>query len=204
MATLVTDPDLEKRLQTERAVAGADRYDEVWEGIYMMAPMPDDEHQQIVNRLAAIFQDIIDWPGLGDVRPGVNVSDREKGWQHNYRVPDVAVFLKGGPGENRGAFWHGGPDFAVEIVSRADQSREKRPFYAKVGVRELLVIDRNPWQLELYRLQDGDLVEAGTAEPQRPRWLDSAVLPFRFRLVSGSPRPQIEVEHVESAKTWLV
>ena len=76
MTTIITDRELEQRLRLEREASGADRYDEVWEGAYMMAPMPNDEHQQIVNRLASIFQDTIDWPGLGDVRPGINVSDR--------------------------------------------------------------------------------------------------------------------------------
>ncbi len=118
MATLVTDPDLEQRLRTQRAATGADRYDEVWDGAYMMVPMPNDEHQNVVTRLSAIFQQLIDWPGLGEVRAGVNVSDRREDWQHNYRVPDVAVFLAGGHAENCDAFWYGGPDFVVEVVSR--------------------------------------------------------------------------------------
>ena len=137
MTTLITDPDLEQRLQAERRALGADRYDEVWEGTYMMARMPNDEHQQLVNRFAAIFQDAIDWPGLGHVRPGVNVSDRIDDWQNNYRVPDVAVFLNGGHAENRGAFWYGGPDFAVEVISPDDRTLEKLPFYEMVRVREL-------------------------------------------------------------------
>ena len=116
MPTLILDALLEERLLAERAASGADRFDEVWEGIYMMAPMPNDEHQQIVNRLAAIFQEVIDWPGLGHVRPGINVSDRKENWTDNYRVPDVAVFLESGTAENCDAFWFGGPDFAVEVI----------------------------------------------------------------------------------------
>ena len=76
MATIICDAELEQRLQSERAACGADRYDEVWEGVYVMAPMPNDEHQMIVNALASILQEVIGWPGLGQVRPGVNVSDR--------------------------------------------------------------------------------------------------------------------------------
>ena len=100
MPTLIVDQHLEKRLRTERVASGADRYDEVWESIYVMNPMPNVEHQQLVNRLASIFQDVIDWPGKGDVRPGVNVSDRREDWRENYRVPDVAVFLKDGQASN--------------------------------------------------------------------------------------------------------
>ena len=49
------------------------------------------------------------------------------------------------------------------IVSRDDHSREKISFYEKVGVRELLIIDRDPWQLELFRLASGRLESAGIA-----------------------------------------
>ncbi len=81
MPTLVRDPQLEQRLRAERTAFGADRYDEVWEGIYMIAPMPNDEQQQIVNRLASIFQEVIDWPGLGHVRPVIDVRHSSgKSW----------------------------------------------------------------------------------------------------------------------------
>ena len=59
MATVILDPELAERLRAERAAWGGDRYDEVWEGTYMMAPMPNNEHQAIVNGLTAILQDII-------------------------------------------------------------------------------------------------------------------------------------------------
>jgi len=49
----------------------------------------------------------------------------------------------------------GGPDFAVEILNPGDRTPEKLPFYASVNVRELLVVDRDPWSLELFRLCDG-------------------------------------------------
>ena len=94
MATTIRDPELEKRLRSERAACGADRYDEVWEGTYMMAPMPNNEHQELVSRLTRIFDEDVGDNDLGIAFPGVNVSDRVDGWEHNYRVPEVAVFLK--------------------------------------------------------------------------------------------------------------
>jgi Uma2 family endonuclease len=204
MATLITDRELEQRLQAARHAAGADRYDEVWEGTYMMAPMPNDEHQQLVSRFAAIFQDVIDWPGLGHVRPGVNISDRIEKWQENFRVPDVAVFLNGGRAVNYGAFWYGGPDFAVEVLSPDDRTPEKLPFYAAVHVREVLVVHRQPWRLELLALRD-DRLDAleNTTEPAG-KAVVSGVLPFSFRLVAGQVRPQIEVIHLDGHRQWLV
>ena len=141
MATLMTDPDIEKLVQAKRVAAVADRYDEVGEGTYVKAPMSNDEHQLTANRFPAIFQETIDWPELGDVRPGVNVSDREQNWQANYRVPDVAVFLRGEKSQNRDAFWYGDPDSVVEVVNPDDQTQQKLAFYASVGVREVLAID---------------------------------------------------------------
>src|SRR4051812_16753222 len=155
MATLIREPALEQRVRAERKASGLDRWDEVWEGTYVMAPLPNDEHQDLQSELVTVLKLSVGWPGLGDVRGGVNVSDREIDWTQNFRCPDVVVFLKGTKAQNRDTFWLGGPDFAVEIVSPNDASRDKLAFYASVGVRELLIVDRDPWQLELFRL-DGD------------------------------------------------
>lgn len=204
MAVLVHNPNLERDLKAEREASGADRWDEVWDGVYVMPPLPNDEHQQLVIGIAAIYQDVVGWPGLGEVRAGVNVSDRKKGWKRNYRAPDVAVFLKGGRAENCGTHWCGGPDAAVEILSPRDRTRDKLPFYARIGVRELLLIDRKPWKLELYQLREGQLVLAGQATLKKPVVLSSVVLPLTFQLLPGSPRPLIEVIHRDGTKPWTM
>jgi Uma2 family endonuclease len=204
MAILVLDSGLGARLKSERQRSDADHYDEVWDGVYVMPPMPNNEHQQIVIRVASIIQDCVGWPGLGDVLAGVNLSDREDGWEHNYRVPDVAVFLRGGRARNLGTHWQGGPEFLAEILSPNDQTRDKLPFYSLLGVREALLIDRDPWVLELYQLQNGHLVEIGRASLQQPAVLASAVLPLAFELVPGQARPFIKVTHRDRAQSWLV
>lgn len=129
MPTFISDPELEAQLRAAREAMGADRYDEVWEGVYMMAPLPNDEHQDLVALLTTILVEVVRWPGLGEVRPRVNVSKRREDWQQDYRVPDVAVFLKEGHAENLGTHWLGGPDLAIEICSPEDRSREKIEFY---------------------------------------------------------------------------
>jgi Uma2 family endonuclease len=63
--------------------------------------------------------------GLGKVRPGVNISDRIVDWKHNFRVPDIVVFLNDTLAECHDTFWFGGPDFAIEIVSPDDRTRDK-------------------------------------------------------------------------------
>jgi Uma2 family endonuclease len=134
----------------------------------------------------------------------VNVSDREEDWTYNFRVPDVAVFLAGTAARNCGTHWVGGPDFVVEIASPGDDTRDKLPFYGQVGTRELLLIDRDPWGLELYRNREGTMSLVGTSRVEAGDWLPSAVLPFRFRLIADAGRPRIEVAQTEGPGSWLV
>ena len=63
MATLITDPAVEERIRAQRAKWGADRYDEVWEGTYMMTPVPNVQHQKLASRLVAILDAVIGQSG---------------------------------------------------------------------------------------------------------------------------------------------
>lgn len=183
---------------------GGDRYDEVWDGVYVMSPLANDEHQWLVGKFFRVFDEAIGDAGLGEVRPGVNVSDRVKGWRKNYRCPDVAVKLNGGLARIFKNHWVGGPDFVVEIVSTRDRTREKLDFYAAIGTREVLVIDREPWSLELYALSEGRLTSAGTFRVGSPIALASEVLPLTFRLIEAEPTPKIEVAHPETGRKWPI
>ena len=97
-----------------------------------------------MSRLTHIFECVIGDIGLGHIRPGTNISDRNEGWKQNYRGLDVAVFLNNSTAINRRTLWQGGPDLAVEIANPRDQTWEKIEFYASVGTRELIIIDRVP------------------------------------------------------------
>jgi hypothetical protein len=101
-------------------------------------------------------------------------------------------------------FWLGGPDFVVEIVSPDDASRDKLEFYSSVGVRELLLIDRNPWQLELYQLKGRTLAEVGRSTTSESTTIRSAVVPLSFKLIPGGARPSIEVTHHDGVQRWMV
>ena len=133
MDTLVLDPQQSKRLQAERQARGLDRFDEVWEGVYVMAPAPNDEHQQLATRLARPFLDVVEDPGIGVVRLGINLASDPQDWEHDYRVPDVAVFLNNTAAVCHDTFWSGPPDFLVEIISPFDKTREKLDFYSRLG-----------------------------------------------------------------------
>ncbi len=193
MAIVSLDPGELKRLIRKRRASGGDLRDEVWNGVYVMPPLADNEHQRLGLEFAIDIRNVLGPDEPIQLFAGCNISDQPKRWRRNYRCPDVAVFLPGNPAEDRGSHWFGGPDYAVEITSRFDRSREKFGFYAKVGVRELHLVDRNPWQLELHR-REGDRWElVGRARLDDALVLSSQVLPLTFRLISGPTRPKIAV-----------
>ena len=203
MTVIVCDPTAEQQIIDERKALGFDRYDEVWDGVYVVSPLPNDEHQENVGGLTTWLTVAIQYAGLGKVRPGVNVSDRVVDWEHNYRGPDVVVFTNDTQANCHGAFWHGGPDFAIEVVSQYDRSRQKFDFYAKVNTRELLIVDRYPWALELYRLNKAgtyDLVGRSTVNDSQI--LTSQVLPLSFQLQPGDERPTIAIQHTDGQQNW--
>ena len=203
MTLLVLDKSVERRLRAQRKAWGVDQHDEVWEGVYVMSPIADNEHQALVSKLTFAFEQVIGQPGLGTVLPGANVSDRVERWTKNYRTPDVVVVLNGSAAQNHGRFWTGPVDFVVEIISRGDRSRRKLPFYSRIGVRELLLVDRKPWRLTLYRHDGEKLQPVGVCESLEASPLVSEVLAFSMRLVAATERPRIELRHNTDERTWL-
>lgn len=204
MTAVILDRDLERSMIRRRRRLGIDLRDEVWDGVYVMSPAADHEHQRLSGDLYTAFKPAINDDGLGSAEPNVNISDRKRGWRKNYRCPDIAVFLHGNPAEDLGTFWHGGPDFAIEIVSPRDRTRKKIPFYEKVGTRELLIVDRHPWKLTLLRLQNGSLTPVGESADDSPALLASQVIPLSFRLIRHDAQPAIEVTHHDGQRHWTV
>src|SRR5204862_406563 len=108
--------------------------------------------------LGDILTEVVQRRKMGEKYQGANVSDRRKGWDHNYRVPDMVVVLNDSRAVDCGTHFCGGPDFLIEIQSPGDDTEEKVPFYGKIGVRELLVIHRDRRTLRLLRLAGEELV----------------------------------------------
>ena len=163
-------------------------------------PLANIEHQGIIADLSFAFKSVVSTEAR--VFPGVNVTDQPEDWTKNYRCPDVVVYLPGTTAVYLATHTLGGPDFAVEVVSKGDRSRDKLDFYASVNVRELLLVDRFPWALELHRLREGkyDLVGRSTLEGQVE--LASEVLPLSFRLVPGADRPLIAIAERGGDRRW--
>jgi len=148
---------------------------------------------------------VVKRPGLGKVYPGANVSDRGASWEKNYRIPDVVVVLNNSRAVSHKTHIQGGVDFLVDIESPGDDSEEKVPFYGQLGVRELLLINRNKRTLRLLRLEGQELVLVAPSLLEGKRWLVSTVLPLAFRRKIQGGKPVTEVRRTDGQPSlWVV
>jgi Uma2 family endonuclease len=169
-------------------------------------PDPTIDHQRVMAGLYTICAEVVTDTGGGEAFPGTNVSDRRKGWKKNFRAPDVVVVLHGGRAEDCGTHWLGGPDFVIEVQSPGDDSEAKVPFYAGVGVRELLLVHRDTRELQLFRHDGQELVPVEPSDFRGQKWLLSEVLPLAFRrITSGGRAPRTEVQRTDRTRSrWVV
>lgn len=202
MSVLVHDPYFAEMIKRERTRTGADRFDEVWDGVYVANPLPTIDHQRILMNILRILEDNLRNESI--VIQRWSVSDRDEDWINNYRIPDVSVFLPENPGKNRRSHWYGGADFVVEIASPGDRTREKLPFYAKVNTREVLIVDLEDPAIELHRLDESEHKIVGRAIPGSRTKLESSVLPLRFTLKRNRSNVLIEVSRLDEDQKWLV
>src|SRR4051794_19480243 len=202
---LIRDAGLFDPLIQERKRKGIDLYDEVWEGMYVMPSMPNNAHQLLVGDLDDILREVAKKAGLGQSYPGANVSDRRKGWEYNYRVPDLLVVLNNSRAVDCDTHFCGGPDLLVEIESPGDDTEEKVPFYGKIGVGELLIIHRDKRTLRLLRLEGAELVLVKPSLLDGKEWLVSQVLPLAFRRTVRKGTPQTQVRRTDGKPgLWAV
>jgi Uma2 family endonuclease len=140
--------DAPKSLLEERRRRGLDVFDEVWDGILHMVPPPSTEHQRLGSRLHLTLGPIAASRGFEPFYES-GVFDPAAG-DSNYRVPDLA-FARPEDISKRGI--EGKAALVIEILSPGDETRDKLPFYAAVGVAEIWIVDPATRQCELYVLR---------------------------------------------------
>ena len=204
MAILVLDLMREAEVRKLWPDLDAEPTTEVWEGVTVVAPGANDDHQTLAGRLYSACLVAIEDAGLGDVRPAINLSDRVEGWMQNYRIPDMSVFLNGSAAVCHDTHWVGGPDFAVEVISLGEKPKAKFGFYESIGTKELFVVHRNPWKLELFALDNGTLKLTSSSALSSVAACTSVALGLTFQLVEGTRRPRIAVAQPSTGRTWLV
>jgi Uma2 family endonuclease len=180
-SVLIHDPRVAKEFILTRQQREVDRFDEVWEGVYVVPPLARNPHQSLGTALSSILFQVIDLEGRGTVHAGANVSDRRSHWEHNFRCPDVVVVLKDSQAVDCTTHWFGGPDFLVEVQSPGDTSEKKIPFYAQIKVRELLIIHPDSREMQFYRHDGTDLILTEPSDFRGSKWLVSQVIPIALR-----------------------
>jgi Uma2 family endonuclease len=165
MSTLVVGarPAELEALFERRRRAGADRRDEVWEGIYHMVPSPSGEHAEIAQQLAELLGPLARSAALVPSMHQFNLGESAD----DYRVPDGGLHRA----RPRGV-WYTTAALVVEIISPDDESWLKLPFYAAHGVDEVLIVDPFERTVAWLALSDGAyrpvtrsrLIDLGPAE----------------------------------------
>src|SRR4029077_5809340 len=121
-------PELEQLLH-RRTALGLDHRDEMWEGVLHMVPPAGGPHQILASRLLAALLTIAQRKGL-QLTMETGLFDPE--------LPD-ALWRVLHPVAARPEHWtergvEGPAELVVEILSPRDESLEKFPFYAEMGV----------------------------------------------------------------------
>lgn len=184
----------------ERQQSEAAQWDEVWHGVLHMPPMPNRVLQDIAADLLVFLK--VHWvPQVsGRVHQEVNLTtpQDEPHWTLNYRIPDLVLLLPESFPIDRVEYMAGAPNAVVEIASPGDETLEKLPFYAGLGVPEVWVIDRDTRVMTMYHL---DQAHYRAANPNAEGWLASHLgLEFRH---PGEGQLTIRLAHRPESETAI-
>lgn len=149
-----------------------------------MSPEPNYEHQDFEGSLEFWLRFNYARPQRAKVLHRINLALPGAGssWVDNYRIPDLVLLTRDRFSINCDTHFEGGPEVAVEIRSPNDESEEKLPFYAQLGILEVWIIDRDSKDVDLYVLS-GDSYDK--LSPDGDGWFRS---PFtRIEMRPGRP-----------------
>jgi Uma2 family endonuclease len=156
------DPEVAARKR-----AGADQWDEVWDGVLHMPAMPIPHHQDLESDLEDYLRYHWAKPGGGRVRHQNNLAKAGagRGWSRDYRIPDLILLKRDRLHIIQRTHLEGAPNVVVEIHSPDDESYGKLPWYLELGVPEVWIIHRDTKVVEIY-LCRGDHHEQVAADAE--------------------------------------
>jgi hypothetical protein len=159
-----------------RKKTGAERWDEMWDGVLHITPSPNRIQQDFEGDLECWLRNCWARPFGNKVYHEINVASPGR-WPNNYRIPDLVLLTPDCFDIDRNEYFEGAPTVVMEIRSPGDETMEKLPFYAQIGVPEVWVIDRDTKELTLYRLKSDEYEEQS---PHADGWRYSAATGIRF------------------------
>lgn len=141
--------DVPKSMLDERRRLGLDGRDEMWDGELHMVPPAGGPHQRLNSDLFLVLGPLAKRRGLLPfIETGLfAVAD-------DYRVPDQ-LHCRPEQCSERGAE---GAELVVEVRSPDDETYAKLDFYARCGVREMLIAHPRGRRVELLRAVGGRLL----------------------------------------------
>jgi len=165
----------------ERKNSEAAQWDEMWNGVLHMPPMPNGMHQDFVGDLRDYLKRNWAKQRGGLVRADANLTtpEDEASWTLNYRVPDLVLVDAARRHIDRNTYLAGAPLVVVEIASPGDETYDKFPFYAGLGVPEIWVIHRDSRTPEIHLLGSEGKYTPATAGASG--WLHSPATGVEFR-----------------------
>lgn len=182
--------DIPRHWLAERKNSDAAQWDECWNGVLHMPPMPNGVHQDFASDLRGFLK--WEWakPIGGLVRQEVNLTtpEDEPEWTLNYRIPDLVLLDGARLHIDKNEYMAGAPLVVVEIRSPGDETYDKFPFYAKLGVPEVWVFDRDSKGPEVHVLGSDAAYRARSFDADG--WL-------------RSPAAGIEFRQTRPGKVWL-
>lgn len=142
------EPVIEDWLAQRRALS-QDGRDEVWEGVYVVAPHEHPRNGKVAVRLSVLLDARARRAGF---EPGGSFNLGDEG---DFRVPDLG--FHSGPADE--AFVPSAA-LVIEVLTPRDQTWQKFDFYARHGVAEVWVVDPLDRNARCFRLQDGAYEQA--------------------------------------------
>ena len=174
-------PEIPQHILEWRKRTGVDQWDEMWEGVVHMPPVPNRTHQEFEWALEAWLRRNWARPRGNKVYHQINVAS-VGGWPNDYRIPDLVLLTPDRFSIDHNEYFEGPPTVVVEIHGPGDEAYEKMPFYAKLGVPEAWIIDRDAKVPEVYVLKGGQY-ERQAADDQG--WIPSTATGIELRAETG-------------------
>jgi Uma2 family endonuclease len=172
----------------ERRRRGIDSADEVWDGVLHVPPEPTVVHQRFEGRLERVLAPLVERRGFEIFRQVSIVDPRDH--DRNYRIPDIIVV---DPARLLRRGTEGPAELAIEVLSPEDKSRDKLPFYAARGTKEVWLVDPETREVEVYVLRGATFY---IAVANRAGVTHAPALDLELSVVAG---PKLRVAWIDGA-----
>jgi Uma2 family endonuclease len=173
--------DMPKHWLEEHKNSDASQWDETWNGVLHVPPVPNGMHQDFEHELTSYLKRRWGKPNRGLVRHQVNLTsiDDPVDWMTDYRIPDIVMVDRARLHIDKNTYMVAAPLVAIEIYSSGDESYAKLPFYATLEVTEVWVIDRDEKTVEVRALNEKGQYRLLKAD--NDDWLRSPATGVEFR-----------------------